>query len=123
MYEQKERVMKIERLDAGLRMSEAVCFNGVAYLSGQIPLDASKDIKGQTREVLQEIDKVLDKLGTSKSRVLQAQIFLKDMNEFAGMNEVWEQWIVPGHTPARATIEANLANKDWKIEILVTAAL
>jgi enamine deaminase RidA (YjgF/YER057c/UK114 family) len=115
--------MNIERLDAGARMSEAVCFNGVAYLSGQIPLDVNKDIKGQTAEVLAEIDKVLSRLGTDKSRMLQAQIFLKDLNEFTEMNEVWASWVVPGATPARATIEANLANKDWKIEILVTAAL
>ena len=104
-------------------MSEAVCFNGIAHLSGQIPLDASKDIKGQTREVLEEIDRVLSKLGTDKSKLLQAQIFLKSMSEFAGMNEVWDAWVVPGSAPARATIEANLANKEWKIEILVTVAL
>ena len=115
--------MKIERLDAGPRMSEAVCFNGVAYLSGQIPLDTSKDVKGQTIEVLEEIDRVLTKLGTDKSKLLQAQIFLKNMGEFAGMNEVWDAWVVPGCAPARATIEANLANKEWKVEIMVTAAL
>jgi enamine deaminase RidA (YjgF/YER057c/UK114 family) len=115
--------MKIDRLDAGSRMSEAVCFNGVAYLSGQIPLDASKDIKGQTYEVLEEIDRVLAMLGTNKLKLLQAQIFLKSMSDFTGMNEVWDTWVVPGSAPARATIEANLANNDWKIEILVTAAL
>lgn len=115
--------MKIDRLDPGPRMSEVVCFNGVAYLSGQIPLDASKDIKGQTREVLEEIDRVLARLGTDKSKLLQAQIFLKSMSEYAGMNEVWDAWVVPDSAPARATIEANLANKDWKIEMLVTAAL
>src|SRR5512136_1905545 len=112
--------MKIERLDAGARMSEAVCFNGVAYLSGQVPADTDKDIKGQTAEVLAEIDKVLSRLGSDKSRLLQAQIFLKDLREFNDMNKVWESWVVPGATPARATVEANLANKDWKIEILVT---
>ena len=115
--------MKIDRLDAGPRMSEAVCFNGIAYLSGQIPQDASKDIKGQTREVLEEIDRVLAKLGTDKSKLLQAQIFLKSISEFAGMNEVWDAWVVPDSAPARATTEANLANKEWRIEIMVTVAL
>lgn len=111
------------RLDTGPRMSEAVCFNGVAYLAGQIPLDTSKDIVGQTTEVLGEIDKVLARLGTDKSKLIQAQIFLKDMAEFAGMNQAWDAWVVPGQTPARATIQAHLADKDWKVEILVTAAL
>lgn len=104
-------------------MSEAVCFNGVAYLSGQIPPDTSKDIVVQTQDVLSEIDTILLKLGTDKSKLLQAQIFLKDMGDFAGMNQAWDAWVAPGHAPARATIEASLANKDWKVEILVIAAL
>ena len=115
--------MKIDRLDAGPRMSEAVCFNGIAYLSGQVPQDASKNIQGQTREVLEEIDRVLAKLGTDKSKLLQAQIFLKSMSEFSGMNEIWDAWVVPDSAPARATTEANLANKEWRIEIMVTVAL
>jgi len=66
---------------------------------------------------------VLAKLGTDKTKLLQAQIFIKSMSEFAGMNEVWDAWVVPHSAPARATIEANLANKEWKIEIMVTVAL
>jgi enamine deaminase RidA (YjgF/YER057c/UK114 family) len=78
---------------------------------------------GQTADVLGEIDKILSKLGTDKSKLIQVQIFLKDMAEFSGMNQAWDAWVVPGQTPARATIEANLANKDWKVEILVIVAL
>lgn len=114
--------MGITRLEVGQRMSEAVCVHGLAYLSGQVPEDLTKDIVGQTHDVLGQIDKILEKLGTDKTKIVQAQIFLKDMNDFAGMNQAWDAWVPVGRTPARATIEANLAKKEWKVEILVTAA-
>jgi enamine deaminase RidA (YjgF/YER057c/UK114 family) len=114
---------QITRLDLNPRMSEAVCHQGVAYLAGQVPTDVTKDIVGQTQDVLSEIDNVLRRLGTDKTKLLQAQVFLKDMNEFEGMNKAWDEWVAPLSPPARATIQANLADKDWKIEMLVTAAL
>lgn len=114
---------QMTRLDPGPRMSEAVCFQGVAYLAGQVPMDTTKDIVGQTRDVLNEIDNVLSRLGTDKTRILQAQIFLKDMSEFDGMNKAWDEWVSPLNTPARTTIQANLADRRWKVEISVTVAL
>ncbi len=104
-------------------MSEAVCYQGVAYLAGQVPTDTTKDIVGQTQDVLSEIDNLLGRLGTNKTRLLQVQLFLKDINEFEGMNQAWDEWVSPLSPPARATIQANLADKNWKVEILVTAAL
>ena len=114
---------QIKRLDPGPRMSEAVCHQGVAYLAGQVPTDTTKDIVGQTTDVLNEIDKVLHRLGTDKSKLLQVQIFLKDINEFGGMNQAWDDWIPPGKAPSRATTQAELADRNWKVEILVIAAL
>jgi len=114
---------QITRLDFGVRMSEAVCFQGVAYLAGQVPTDITRDIVGQTQDVLNEIDGVLCRLGTDKTKLLQVQIFLKDINEFEGMNQAWDAWVPSGNPPARATIQAKLANEDWKVEILVIAAL
>ncbi len=111
------------RLEPNLRMSEAVCYQGVAYLAGQVPTDTTKDIVGQTQDVLSEIDNVLGRLGTNKTKLLQVQVFLKDINEFEGMNQAWDEWVSPLSPPARATIQANLADKNWKVEILVTAAL
>jgi enamine deaminase RidA (YjgF/YER057c/UK114 family) len=113
----------IQRIDTGPRMSEAVVHNGVVYLAGQVSTGGAMDIGGQTREVLAAIDGLLARAGTDKSRVLRAQVFLADMADFPGMNAAWEQWVVPGDTPARATVQAALAKPQWKVEIVITAAL
>lgn len=113
----------IQRFDTGPRMSEMTVHNGVAYLAGQVAEDDSLDISGQTREVLAQIDALLARAGSDKSKLLRAQIFLADLADFAAMNAVWEQWVLPGHTPARATVQAALANPKWKVEIVVTAAV
>jgi enamine deaminase RidA (YjgF/YER057c/UK114 family) len=112
----------IRRFHVGTRLSEMAVFNGVAWLAGQVPDDATADIRGQTRQVLAAIDKLLAEAGSDKSRILMAQIFLADLGDFAAMNEVWDAWVAPGHTPPRATVSARLAKPEWKIEIVVTAA-
>ena len=114
--------MTIQRFDVGPRMSEMAVHNGTVYLAGQIAEDGSQDITGQTQQVLQAIDKLLARAGSDKSKILRAQIFIKDLADFAAMNAVWEAWVVPGHTPPRATVQAHLAKPEWKIEIVVTAA-
>ncbi|WP_018973619.1 RidA family protein [Rudaea cellulosilytica] len=113
----------IQRIDAGPRMSEASIHNGIVYLAGQVPEDTSLDIEGQTREVLAAIDALLAQAGSDKTRILRAQIFLADIADFAGMNRAWDAWVVPGNAPARATVEARLARPEWKVEIVVTAAI
>jgi enamine deaminase RidA (YjgF/YER057c/UK114 family) len=112
----------IERYDTGPRMSEMVVHNDTIYLAGQIADDDTADISGQTQQVLAAIDALLARAGSDKSKILRAQIFLVDLADFKAMNAVWETWVVPGHTPARATVQAALANPNWKIEIVVTAA-
>ena len=113
----------IQRHNVGKRLSEIVVHNGVAYLAGEVPDDGTKDVAGQTQEVLDKIDALLREAGSDKTKVLSAQIFLPDMKDFAGMNAVWEKWVVAGQTPARATIEAKLANPAYKVEIMCIAAL
>lgn len=113
----------IQRIDPGPRMSEASIYNGIVYLAGQVPEDTSLDIEGQTREVLAAIDALLEQAGSDKTRILRAQIFLADIADFAGMNRAWDAWVVPGSAPARATVEAKLAKSEWKVEIVVTAAV
>lgn len=113
----------IQRFDAGPRMSEASVHGGVVYLAGQVPEDGGADIATQTRQVLDATDVLLAQAGSDKTRILQAQIFLADIADFAGMNAVWDTWVVPGQAPSRATIEARLADPAWKLEILVTAAV
>jgi len=113
----------IKRFDVGARLSEMAVHNGVAYLAGQVPDDATQDIRGQTRQVLAAIDALLQRAGTDKSRILMTQIFLADLADFAGMNEVWDAWVAPGNAPPRATVHAALAKKDWRVEVVVTAAV
>jgi enamine deaminase RidA (YjgF/YER057c/UK114 family) len=115
--------MSIQRHNVGKRLSEIVVHNGTAYLAGEVPDDTSKDITGQTEQVLAKIDKLLAQVGSDKTKILSAQIFIADMGEFAGMNAAWDKWVAPGHTPARATIEAQLANPAYKVEIMCIAAL
>lgn len=115
--------MTIKRLHVAARYSEAAIHNGTVYLAGQVADDATQDIKGQTAQVLAAVDKLLAEAGSDKSRLLMAQIFLPDLDDYAGMNEVWDSWVAPGQTPPRATVQAQLANPAWKIEVVITAAV
>ena len=113
----------LRRFHVGDRMSEITIHNGTVYLAGQIAEDGSQDIRGQTTQVLAAIDKLLTEAGTDKAHILRCQVFIKDLADFAAMNEVWEDWVAPGDAPPRATVQANLAKPEWKIEMVVTAAL
>ncbi|MEO6983777.1 MAG: RidA family protein [Paralcaligenes sp.] len=113
----------IKRVNVGKRMSDMTIFNGIAYLAGQVADDSALDMQGQTRQVLETIDRLLAEAGTDKTRILRAQIFVANIAEFANMNKAWDAWVPAGHTPARATVEARLAGPDYKVEIVVTAAL
>jgi enamine deaminase RidA (YjgF/YER057c/UK114 family) len=114
--------MTIRRYHSGPRMSQAVARNGMVFLAGQVADDTSQDVSGQTRQVLAAIDRLLAEAGSDKSRLLSAQIFLADMADFAAMNKVWEAWVLPGQTPARATVQAALAQPQYRVEVVVTAA-
>lgn len=115
--------MAIQRHNVGKRLSEIVVHNGTVYLAGEVPDDTSKDITGQTREVLAKIDRLLAQVGSDRTKILSAQVFIADMGEFAGMNAAWDAWVAPGNAPARATIEAKLANPAYKVEIMCVATL
>ena len=113
----------VQRFDVGTRLSEMAIHNGVVYLAGQIPEDPHQGIEGQTQQVLAAIDKLLARAGTDKSKLLTVQIFLVDLKDFEAMNKVWDAWVVPGHTPPRATVQAHLASPKWRLEVVATAAL
>lgn len=115
--------MDIQRFDVGARLSEMAVHNGVCHLAGQVAGDATQDIRGQTRQVLAAVDALLARAGSDKSRLLMCQIFLVDLGDFDGMNEVWEAWLPAGHAPPRATVLAQLAKPQWKVEMVVTAAV
>jgi len=114
--------MSIQRLHSCPRMSQAVIHGGIVYLAGQVGAPG-EDAEAQTRAVLASVDSLLAEAGTDRSRILQATIWLADMADFAVMNEVWEEWIGGANAPARATGEVKLATPDYKVEIIVTAAL
>jgi enamine deaminase RidA (YjgF/YER057c/UK114 family) len=112
----------IKRIQTGPRMSQAVIHNETVYLAGQVAPGASVAV--QTREILASIDALLAEAGSDKSRLLTATIWLTDMATFAEMNGVWQAWVVPGQTPARATVlSGHLASAEFRIEIAVVAAL
>ena len=113
----------IKRINVGKRLSDVAVYNGVAYLAGQVPDDATLDITGQTKQVLATIDKLLAEVGSDKSRILMAQVLIANMAEFAGMNAAWDAWVADGNAPPRASFEARLANANYKVEIVVTAAV
>jgi len=116
-------MQEIERVNVEKRLSDMALHNGVAYLAGQVPDDPQLDMEGQTAQVLATIDELLATAGTDKSRILMATVYVANMNEFNAMNRAWDAWVAPGNAPPRVTVEARLANPDYKVEIVVTAAL
>jgi len=112
----------VQRLHVGPRLSETAIHNGVVYLAGQIAEDPTLDMTGQTRQVLAAIDRLLAEANSDKTMILSATIFVADMAQFPLMNKAWDDWVVPGHTPPRATVEAKLANPACVVEIKVVAA-
>lgn len=115
--------MSITRHHSNQRMSQIVIHGDTVYLAGQVAKDPAADVQQQTREVLAKIDALLAEAGSDKSRLLSAQVWLASIGHFAQMNEIWDAWVPEGHAPARACIEARLANPDLLVEIGVIAAL
>lgn len=115
--------LPVRRIDPGPRLSEATIHDDRMYLSGVIPTDTSQDIAGQTRQVLAAVQTVLEKGGGDRTKILSALILLADMNDFAAVNAVWDDWIVAEAAPARAAIQAKLSDPNAKVEIMVVAAL
>ena len=111
----------ITRIGTGPRMSEAVCYNGIVWVAGQVGTPGD-GVEAQTRTCLAEVDRILAAAGTDKTRILSAQIWLADIGSFAEMNAVWDEWVPQGNTPARATGEAKLATPEYLVEVSVTAA-
>lgn len=114
--------MTITRIDPNPRMSAAVVHGDTVYLAGQVADDTSGNVAAQTKDILAKIDHVLGDCGSHKSKLLSATIYLADISTFAEMNAVWDHWVDPKNTPARATIEAKLATSAYWVEIMVIAA-
>ncbi|MAD77022.1 MAG: hypothetical protein CML20_19940 [Rheinheimera sp.] len=115
--------MTIERIQTNARMSRIVKHNGIIYLCGQVCADAEKNIKEQTQTMLDKVATLLDEAGSSKENMLSATIYVKSMEYFAEMNEVWDAWVPEGYAPARACVEAKMARDGLLVEISVVAAV
>lgn len=114
--------MSIQRFDQGPNFSKLVVTDTTAYTAGYVAGDLSADVAGQTRQILAEIDSYLAKAGTDKSKLLTANVWLKDINDFAAFNAAWSEWSDKENLPVRATVEAKLADPKILVEIMVTAA-
>ena len=113
--------MTIKRFETGARMSQAVLHNGTVYVAGQVAKGPT--VKEQTTAILKQIDSLLAAAGTDKTKLLSATIWLVNMGTFAEMNSVWDPWVSPGNTPARACVESpKLATPDYLVEIAVICA-
>ncbi|MDX1522126.1 MAG: RidA family protein [Anaerolineae bacterium] len=115
--------MTINRLETGQRMSQIVIHNDTIYLAGQVAKSADGDVQEQTRTTLEKIETLLSKAGSDPNHILSAIIYLRDIKDFAAMNEVWDAWVPAGQAPARACVEARLARPDLLVEISVVAAV
>jgi enamine deaminase RidA (YjgF/YER057c/UK114 family) len=114
----------IQRIETSARVSRAIIFNGIVYLAGSVAEDRDQDIRGQTQQALTKIDRYLALAGTDKTKLLTSQIWIKDIvNDFAGMNEVWDAWTAPGASPTRATAQCEMGAPNVLVEIIVSAAL
>jgi enamine deaminase RidA (YjgF/YER057c/UK114 family) len=116
--------MALKRIGVGKRMSAAVINNDMVYLAGFTPDKAlGKSVAEQTKDILTQIDATLKQAGTDKTNIVKANIWLTDIKTWAEMNTVWDVWVVPGQTPARATVESKLAAPGIDVEIMVEAAI
>lgn len=115
--------MSIKRHPGGKLLSAAVEHNGVVYVAGQVADDLTQNVGGQTRQVLAKIDSLLAASGTSKAKLLSANIWLTDIRNRDEMNAAWTAWVDPANLPARATVEAKLADPRMLVEIMVSCAV
>ncbi|PVX31958.1 enamine deaminase RidA (YjgF/YER057c/UK114 family) [Pasteurella langaaensis DSM 22999] len=114
----------IQRFHVSNRYCEVAIHNNVAYFAGQVPENSENGTAfEQTQDVLNLIDHLLAEIGSHKSQILSAQIFLADMQDYAEMNRAWDAWVDSSHPPCRACVEAKLALPKWKVEIVITAAV
>ena len=114
--------MTIARHEVGPRMSMAVAHNGVVYLAGQVADDPAGKSVAEQAASMEKIDRLLAQCGSDKSKLLQAQVWLDDIAHIQAFNTVWDNWVTPGQTPARACVQAPMARPEYKVEIMVVAA-
>jgi enamine deaminase RidA (YjgF/YER057c/UK114 family) len=112
------------RFGSNNRSSQSVSFNNIIYLSGQHAQDLTKDIQGQAEEVCEAVDKLLAESMSDKTKIIRADIFLKDKSMFKQMNEVWEKWVDPQFAPPVTTaVVADFPVDGVLVEVTIIAAV
>ena len=110
---------KIIRTEPNAIMSRAVEYHGFVFTQGVVARDLDLDVDGQTRDVLAQLDALLEEHGTDSTRILQAQIWLKDINDRSAFNAQWQAWVPEGEAPARACVQAVLADPRMLVEVML----
>lgn len=113
--------MQIRRLDTSSRMSKSVCAAGMVWLAGIVSEKNSGPVAEETQHILDTIDGLLERSGSSRAHIVSALFWVSDMRFYDEMNAVWDRWLPAGCAPARACTQANLARPDCRVEIMVTA--
>ncbi len=113
--------MEIQRINSNQRMSQIVTVGQQVYLSGQVASDASLDIALQTQDILAKVEALLKQAASDTEHILSVTIYLRDMKDFAAMNEVWDAWVIKDKAPARACVEARMARAELLVEMSVIA--
>jgi enamine deaminase RidA (YjgF/YER057c/UK114 family) len=111
---------RLIRTEPGAVFSRAVEYHGFVFTQGVVPRNAEAGVREQVRDVLTQLDELLERHGTDNSRILQAQVWLADMADREVLNEEWSRWLPAGAAPARALVQAVLADPRWRVEIMVT---
>lgn len=115
--------MDITRTGKTDRMSRIVKYGNTVYLCGQVAKSYDDDIQGQTKTTLEKIEELLNEAGTKKENILSVTVYIKDMNMFSSMNEIWDGWVDKENPPARTCVEAKMANEKILIEMTVIAGI
>ena len=110
---------KIIRTEPNAILSKVVEYHGFIFTQGVVAADLSADAAGQTRDVLAQLDALLEEHGTDNTRILQAQIWLKNISDRDVLNEIWSDWLPQGAAPARACVQAVLADPRILVEIML----
>lgn len=115
--------MSITRINSSERASQIVIHNETIYLAGQVASDVTVGIQEQTQNCLDKVEARLIEAGSDKDHILSSTVFLRDMKDFAFMNEIWNAWFADCGKPARACVAAEMARREILVEICVIAAV
>ncbi|EHU4865490.1 RidA family protein [Vibrio vulnificus] len=114
--------MTIHRINPCKRWSDITVFNGIAHFVEVADSDTNADMKGQVEQIFAQADAQLAKIGSDRSRILSVTIYVTDFANFDALNEVWDNWFPEGCAPSRACVKAELADRDYLVEMTFVAA-